>query len=132
MSSRFGGGNTVGRKRHQGFWATLEWKANQQMDATLRDNPVVQVNHHCALPGEVTGGLCASHYLFSELATDAPLYFADDAAGKASDGTEVVGTGFMPLGIGSDRLDWRGSVSGGGGAQFRSQHLSEASVFSGG
>ena len=31
------------------------------------------------------------------------------AAGKASDGTEVVGTGFMPLGIGSDRLDWRGA-----------------------
>ena len=39
-----------------------------------------QVNHHCGLPSEVTGGLCASHYLVSNLSTDAAVYFVDDSA----------------------------------------------------
>lgn len=33
----------------------------------------LQVNHHCGLPGELTGGLCASHYNLSDTALSGPL-----------------------------------------------------------
>ena len=51
--------------------------------STLRENSRLEVNHHCALAGEVTGGMCASHYLFTALDLDHDLYVVDGAAGHS-------------------------------------------------
>ena len=59
--------------------ATFSWSAT---DAASQP---VQLNHHCGLDLEPTGGLCASHYDFADSTFSVPPNFIDDTAAHRSD-----------------------------------------------